>query len=143
MRALGLDLGSNRVGVAVRDSAGAVATPIETVERRDHPGSSGLHQRIARLVEEWEADAVVVGLPVSLDGSSGPAADGARKEIDALGDALSVPVVPYDERLTTVTAERSLMEQGVTGAARRQIVDSVAATVILQGWLDAGCPGGT
>jgi putative Holliday junction resolvase len=139
MRALGLDLGSKRIGVAISDSRGAVATPIETIGRRS-PRSD--RQRIAGLVEEWEVEIVVVGLPYSLDGGTGPAARSVLDEIEALGDTLRVPVVPYDERLTTVTAERSLMEQGVSGASRRQVVDQVAAAVILQSWLDAGCPDG-
>ena len=139
MRALGLDLGSKRIGVAISDSAGTVATPIATVERRSKRWD---HRQIALLVEEWEAELVVVGLPYSLDGGTGPAAVSALAEIASLGDTLIVPVVPYDERLTTVTAERSLMEQGIAGPARRQLVDRVAASVILQAWLDAGCPRG-
>jgi putative Holliday junction resolvase len=138
-RALGLDLGSKRIGVAISDSAGTVATPIDTIHRQAKRAD---YQRIALLVEEWEAELVVVGLPYSLDGGTGPAALGVLAEITALGDTLTVPVVPYDERLTTVTAERSLMEQGISGPARRQLVDQVAAAVILQAWLDAGCPGG-
>ena len=139
MRAIGLDLGSKRIGVAVSDSGGVLATPIDTVERNDVRAD---HERIAGLVEEWEAEIVVVGLPYSLDGGTGPAAQRALAEIAALGDTLTVPVVPYDERLTTVTAERNLMQQGMTGVARRAVVDQVAASVILQSWLDAGCPGG-
>ena len=139
MRAIGLDLGSKRIGVAVSDSGGVLATPIDTVERNDVRAD---HERIAGLVEEWEAEIVVVGLPYSLDGGTGPAAQKALAEIAQLGDTLTVPVVPYDERLTTVTAERNLMQQGMTGVARRAVVDQVAASVILQSWLDAGCPGG-
>ena len=139
MRALGLDIGSKRIGVAISDSAGAVATPIDTIDRQARRSD---YQRIALLVEEWEAELVVVGLPYSLDGGIGPAALNALAEIASLGDTLTVPVIPYDERLTTVTAERSLMEQGIAGPARRQLVDQVAAAVILQAWLDAGCPGG-
>ena len=140
MRALGLDLGSKRIGVSVSDSDGTLATPIETLQRQ---GSRAVdHKAIAELVREWEAEIVVVGLPLSLDGTKGPAAEEAESEITALGDTLTVPVVPYDERLTTVTAERSLMEQGITGPARRRVVDQVAAAVILQAWLDAGMPRG-
>jgi putative Holliday junction resolvase len=139
MRAIGLDLGTKRIGVAVSDSDGALATPIDTVQRQN---LSADHARIAWLVEEWEAEIVVVGLPYSLDGTTGPAARMALAEMVKLGDTLTVPVVPYDERLTTVTAERNLMDQGMNGVARRQVVDKVAASVILQSWLDAGCPGG-
>lgn len=140
MRALGLDLGERRVGVAVCDSAGTVATPVETLVRTGDPQRDV--QAIADQVREWQAEIVVVGLPISLDGSEGPAARSARSEIDRLGRLLSVPVVSYDERLTTVIAERSLVEQQVKGPRRRGVVDQVAAAVILQAWLDAGMPRG-
>lgn len=138
MRALGLDLGTRRVGVAISDSAGTVATPIEVLDRRaDHAAD---HREIAALLAEWEAEIVVVGVAYSLDGSVGPSARSHLAEIEELGDALSVPVVPYDERLTTVTAERSLMEQQMNAQERRRVVDKVAAAVMLQSWLDAGMP---
>ncbi len=140
MRALGLDLGERRVGVAVCDSAGTVATPVETVVRTGDPARDG--QAIVEQVEAWQAEIVVVGLPISLDGSEGPAARAARIETERLGRLLSVPVVSYDERLTTVIAERSLMEQQMKGPQRRGVVDQVAAAVMLQSWLDAGMPRG-
>ncbi len=140
MRALGLDLGTKRVGVAVSDSGGTLATPIEVVARLgDRPRE---HRIIVELVEEWEAEIVVVGLPYSLDGSLGPMAQKCLAEIKVLGDTLDVPVVPYDERLTTVTAERSLMEQNMNAEERRRVIDKVAAAVMLQAWLDAGMPRG-
>ena len=140
MRALGLDLGERRVGVAVCDSAGTVATPVETLVRS---GDAEADLRaIAGQVREWQVEIVVVGLPLSLDGTEGPAATAARTEIDRLGRLLSVPVVSYDERLTTVIAERSLMEQQMKGPRRRGVVDQVAAAVILQSWIDAGMPRG-
>ena len=140
MRALGLDLGERRVGVAVCDSAGTVATPVETLVRS---GAAETDLRaIADQVREWQAEIVVVGLPLSLDGTEGPAAKAARVEIDRLDRLLSVPVVSYDERLTTVIAERSLMEQQMKGPRRRGVVDQVAAAVILQSWIDAGMPRG-
>ncbi|NIR37902.1 MAG: Holliday junction resolvase RuvX [Actinobacteria bacterium] len=140
MRALGLDLGTKRIGVAVSDSAGTVATPIEVVVRRGDRAAE--HEVIAGLVREWEAVIVVVGLPYNMDGSLGPMAKKCLAETKALGDALDVPVVPYDERLTTVAAERSLMDQQLKAEARRRVVDKVAAAVMLQGWLDAGMPHG-
>ena len=135
MRAVGVDLGDRRIGIALSDSGGALATPWTKVERC---GDEGLdHRRIAALVEEAEAECVVVGLPLSLDGSVGPAAEKALAEVERLRAVLAVPVETYDERLTTVTAERVLREQGVTGRRRRQVVDQVAASVLLQAWLDA------
>lgn len=140
MRALGLDLGERRVGVAVCDSAGTVATPVETLLRTGDRGRDDA--AIADQVHEWQAEIVVVGLPLSLDGTEGPAARAAAAEIDRLDRLLSVPVVSYDERLTTVIAQRSLIEQEMRGPQRRGVVDQVAAAVILQSWLDAGMPGG-
>ncbi|MDW3218849.1 MAG: Holliday junction resolvase RuvX [Acidimicrobiales bacterium] len=140
MRALGLDLGSKRIGVAVSDSDGTLAMPIEVVARSGDRGRE--HGEIADLVAEWEAEIVIVGLPLNMDGSEGEMAKKYRREAKALGDTLDVPVVPYDERLTTVTAERTLMEQEMKADARRTVVDKVAAAVMLQSWLDAGMPDG-
>lgn len=126
--------------MAVCDSAGTVATPVETLVRTGCPDRD--LQSIADQVRDWQAEIVVVGLPISLDGSEGPAARAARAETERLGRLLPVPVVSYDERLTTVIAERSLMEQQMKGPRRRGVVDQVAAAVMLQSWLDAGMPHG-
>lgn len=134
MRALGLDLGSRRIGVAVSDSAGRVATPVTTIERsRDHTTD---HATIAALVEEYDAGVVAVGLPLSLDGSLGPAAQRVVDEIDELAQALGVPVETVDERFTTVTADRQLRAVGMKGRQRKQVIDQGAAAVLLQAWLD-------
>ena len=134
VRALGLDLGDRRIGVALSDAGGVLATPYETVNRMgDRPRE---HRRLAELVAETEAEVVVVGLPRSLDGSDGPAARKVRREVEALRAALAIPVETYDERFTTVTADRSLRAMEVRGARRRQVVDQVAAAVLLQAWLD-------
>lgn len=133
MKALGLDLGSKRIGVAL--TAGSVATPYEVVERaRTHKAD---HARIAALVEETGATVVVVGLPFSLDGSKGPAARLVEAEVAELEAALDVPVETWDERFSTVTANQSLMAQKMKADARRRVVDKVAAAVLLQSWLDA------
>lgn len=134
-RALGIDLGERRIGVAVSDAEGRVATPITVIERSGSRNRD--HQRISELVAEYEAGVVVVGLPLSLDGSTGPAAQAAEQEIGELEAALAVPVLTHDERFTTAIAERALAESGLSGKARRQRVDMVAASVILQSWLDA------
>jgi putative Holliday junction resolvase len=139
-RALGLDIGSRRVGVALSDSGGTVATPYEVVDRSGDRGRD--HRRIAALVDEAGADVVVVGMPLSLDGSIGPAAQAVLDEIDQLRGVLAVEIVTWDERLSTVQAERSLRAGNVRKAKRRRVVDQVAATVILQSWLDAGQPRG-
>jgi putative Holliday junction resolvase len=134
-RVLGIDLGAKRIGVAISDTDRTVATPIEVVlrtgdRRRDHRTLGG-------LAEEWEVTTVVVGVPYSLDGSIGPSAHGVLAEIDELRATIPVPVETYDERLSTVTAERSLMQQNLRAHERRRVVDMVAAAVLLQGWLDA------
>ena len=134
MRALGIDLGSKRIGVALSDSAGTVASPFEVVQRSGDRQRD--HRRIADLVDEAEAEVVVVGVPYSLDGSVGPAAKRALAEVRVLQRALPVPVETYDERLSTVTAHRSLQEMNVGAATRRRVVDKIAAAVILQAWLD-------
>jgi putative Holliday junction resolvase len=131
---LGLDLGSRRIGVAVSDSAGVVATPYTVLQRSGDRARD--HLAVADLVAELEAEHVVVGLPLSLDGSMGPAARTMAAEADELRATLTVPVDTHDERLTTVTADRSLRELKMKAEARRRVVDKVAAAVMLQSWLD-------
>jgi putative Holliday junction resolvase len=134
VRALGVDLGSRRVGVALSDSAGTLATPYETVERSGDVGRD--HRRLLELAAEADVECIVVGLPLSLDGTVGPAAAGVLDEVDQLRRATSLPVETYDERLTTVTADRLLRQGGRKGKARRKVVDQTAAAVLLQAWLD-------
>jgi putative Holliday junction resolvase len=134
VRVLALDLGTKRIGVAVSDRSGTIATPLTVIARSGRVDVD--HARIAALVLEEEAERVVVGLPLSLDGRKGPAALAAEAETDVLAAALSVPVESFDERLTTVTADRALVEAGMRGEDRRNVVDKVAAAVMLQAWLD-------
>lgn len=134
MRALGLDLGQRRIGVAVSDRSGTVASALTVLQRSGSIDAD--HRRIAALVAEEEAEIVVVGMPLSLSGAVGRAAQAARREIAALASVIDVPVTTVDERLSTVTAERALREAGVKGPRRRQVVDKVAAAVFLQAWLD-------
>jgi putative Holliday junction resolvase len=134
IRALGIDLGSKRIGVAVSDLSGTVANPLTTVHRSSSRRHD--HTAIADLVRVEEAETVVVGLPLSLDGRRGPAARAAEKEAKQLSSVVGVPVEMYDERFTTVTAERGLQDAGLDGRRRRQVVDKVAAAVMLQAWLD-------
>ncbi|WP_419931504.1 Holliday junction resolvase RuvX [Candidatus Poriferisodalis sp.] len=134
-RAVGVDLGSVRIGVAVAPADTAVAVPYEVLERSGERAQD--HEALAGMVAEVGAEVVVVGLPTSLDGTEGPAAAAVRTEADEIAAVLDVPVVLHDERYTTVSAERMLAEQGVRGPARRKVIDKVAAAVILQSWLDA------
>jgi putative holliday junction resolvase len=134
VRALGLDLGSRRIGVAISDSGGRVATPVTTLERSSRHELD--HLAIARLVQEWDAGVVVIGLPLSLDGTSGPAARAVLDEIDELSAAIAVPIDTVDERFTTVSAGQQLREAGVRGRAKTKVIDQAAAVVLLQTWLE-------
>jgi len=134
VRAVGIDLGSRRIGVALSDSAGTLALPYEVVHRSGDRRRD--HRRLAELVAEAEAEVLVVGIPYSLDGSVGPTARRYLAETEELRATIGVPVETYDERLTTVTAERSLRDTQLSGPARRKVVDQVAAAVMLQSWLD-------
>lgn len=135
MRALGLDLGSVRIGVALSDPSGMIASPHSVIERAEDVDID--HLAIATLVVEEGVECVVVGLPVSMNGSLGPAARAAKAEAAALATVLAVPVETFDERLTTVAADRLLLAGRVRGGARRRVVDKIAAAVMLQGWLEA------
>ena len=137
MRALGIDLGHRRIGVAVSDSGGALATPHSTIVRDGDPGAWAA--QVVELVEELRTGVVVVGLPLSLDGRRTAAARHALADAEVLRAALgerAVTVETIDERLTTVSAERALGEAGRRGRDRRAVVDQAAATVLLQAWLD-------
>jgi putative Holliday junction resolvase len=133
-RSLGIDVGSVRIGVAVSDPDGIMATPVETV-RRDR---SGKHlRRLAKLVTEWEAVEVIVGLPRTLADRTGPSALDAIDVAEALAQRVApIPVRLADERLTTVSAQRSLREAGVRAREQRAVIDQAAAVAILQSWLD-------
>jgi putative Holliday junction resolvase len=134
MRAVGLDLGQRRIGVALSDSEGRLALPYDTLVRRGDRSAD--HRRVAEIVAETGAEVVVVGMPTSLDGTPGPAARRTSAEVRALRTALAVPVETYDERYTTVSADRLLREAVRSGRRRREVVDTTAAAVILQGWMD-------
>ncbi len=123
------------MGLALSDSGGLVATPLEVLERSGSEAQD--HAAIAAVVADRNVEVVVVGLPLSLDGSMGPAARAARAEIGRLAAVVGVPVETCDERLTTVSANQHLRSGEVKGPRRRQVVDMVAAAVLLQSWLDA------
>jgi putative pre-16S rRNA nuclease len=136
-RRLGVDLGEVRIGVALSDPAGILATPLVTLSR-DRSGGRDL-DALAAMVVEHEVVEVVVGLPRTLAGRDGPAAraaaDYARALSGRLGEGVAVRLT--DERLTTVSATRMLAERGVRGRKQRAVIDQAAAVEILQGWLDA------
>jgi putative Holliday junction resolvase len=134
VRVIGIDLGSKRIGVAVSDRTGTLASPLTVVLRSGDLAVD--HQRLAALAAEEEAERMVIGLPLSLSGDAGPAARAALVEAEALAAVVGVPIETFDERLTTVTADRSLREGNIKGARRRQVIDKMAAAVMLQAWLD-------
>jgi len=134
-RVLAVDVGTRRLGVAVSDPTGTVASPLATVPRRT-PAEDA--KAIAALAGEQAAATVVVGLPVTLAGREGAAAEAVRAWLGEL--AALLPELDFqlaDERLSTVAAERALVGGGVRRRARREVVDQVAASVFLQTWLDA------
>ncbi len=136
-RVAAIDLGTRRIGVAYSDSGRTLASPWGTIERSGDVERD--RQAIVTAVQECEAGTVVVGLPLSLSGQAGPAAQAALTEADALRivlQPLGVVVETADERFTTVEAERSMRAAGRTGKAARKVVDSAAAMVLLQAWLD-------
>lgn len=134
MRALCLDVGSKRIGVAVSDPTGRIATPVETVEA--HPRSAAI-KRIVALATDYEVDTLVYGLPLTLDGTEGGAVRRTRAFVRGIRERLPVTFVEWDERLTSVAAERALIEADVRRKQRKAVIDQVAATMILQGYLDA------
>lgn len=132
-RALGVDPGSRRIGVALSDASGTIASPLTVVQR------TGSARRdlgeIAQLADEYEASVIVVGLPIGLSGHRGPAAKAAQRDADLLATLVTMPVEMHDERFTTVTAERLGRERG-RRPDRRTEIDKMAAAVMLQSWLD-------
>ncbi|MFB9903004.1 Holliday junction resolvase RuvX [Allokutzneria oryzae] len=134
-RRLGVDVGSVRVGIALSDPAPVLASPLVTLARDEKTGRD-VDQLVA-LVAEHEVVEVVVGLPRTLAGRHGPAAEAATSYAGVLARRLApVPVRLSDERLTTVSATRMLSDRGVRGKKQRKVIDQAAAVEILQGWID-------
>jgi putative Holliday junction resolvase len=129
-----LDLGAKRIGVAVSNSTRSVATPLRFVARSGDRERD--HRNIASIVSEYEAVGVVVGLPLSLSGETGPAARAVLEEIDDLRQVLEVDVDTIDERLTTKEASGALRRAGKPTREQRTIIDDSAATILLQSWID-------
>ncbi len=134
MRILGLDVGDKRIGVAVSDPMGWTAQGLEVLMREDS-GSDIL--RLKEIVKEYHVEAIVVGIPKNMDGTLGEQAEKVHEYIEALKEALGLPMIPWDERLSTVAAERSLLEADMSRAKRKRVIDKVAAVLILQGYLDS------
>ena len=133
MRVLCLDVGARRIGVAMSDPEGLLATPLTVVEHRDY---EGVADRIGELIQEHGVQLLLVGMPRSLDGSLGHQAAEVDQFIGRLSEQISIPIETWDERLSTVAAQRMMMESGAKRSARKDSVDAMAATLILQGYLD-------
>lgn len=134
MRVLGLDIGQTRVGVAVSDPHGCVASPVTVLDARN---PAHMVRLLAELVEDYEIEQLVVGLPITLAGDEGPQAAEVRRVGDDLAAHLGVPLDYHDERNSSAEAKRVMREAGVSERDQRGSLDKVAAAIVLQGWLDA------
>lgn len=134
IRILALDPGSKRIGVALSDELGWTAQPLETYERRSVSEDVA---HIQQLVRQHHVRRVVMGLPIRMDGRPGPEADAARLFLESLERALDVPVIAWDERLTSRAAEKVLIDADVSRKKRRGTVDRIAAAILLQSYLQS------
>ena len=134
MKALGIDHGDARIGLAISDDLGMLAHPLETIALKDVDDPLA---RIAAIVERDKISAIILGLPRNMDGSYGPAAEKVRTFAEQLRARVPCEVKMWDERLTSVAAQRSLHEAGRNVKRSREVIDQVAAQLILQGWLDS------
>ncbi|MGG1215115.1 Holliday junction resolvase RuvX [Micromonospora provocatoris] len=136
MRIMGLDVGSKTVGVAISDALGWTAQGIETVKIDEANGEFGIG-RIAELVKEYTITEFVVGFPKNMNNTVGPRGEASENYKKLLEETFSLPVKLWDERLTTMAAERMLIEADVSRKKRKQVIDKMAAVMILQGYLDS------
>lgn len=133
MRYMGVDLGSKRIGIALSDPRGTFASPLTVVTRRG--GRQDL-QEVADLAKDYQADVIVVGLPLNLRGESSVAVENMAREIEQLREVAAVPVETYDERLTSAAASKVLIGGGMKREQRKDNIDKVAAAMLLQSYLD-------
>ena len=137
MRVLGLDYGSKTVGVAICDPLGWTAQPVETIERKEENKLRKTLARIESLVKEYNVEKIVLGLPRNMDGSSGERVEKTLEFKTMLERRVKLPIILWDERLTTVAAEEILIESGIRREHRKAYVDQIAAGLILQEYLDS------
>ncbi len=133
MRTLAIDHGTKRVGLALSDETGTIAQPLNFISAQP---AAKLLDSLKQIVAERKAEAIVVGMPRNMDGSYGPAAEKTREFVAALQQVVTVPVHVWDERLTSVQANRFLIEAGVRREKRKERVDQTAAAILLQSYLD-------
>ncbi|MCG7345056.1 Holliday junction resolvase RuvX [Sporosarcina sp. ACRSL] len=136
MRVMGLDVGSKTVGIAISDALGWTAQGIETIKIDESAGQFGM-SRIQELVTEYAVTSFVVGYPKNMNNSVGPRGEASIRFAEMLKEAFGLPVTLWDERLTTMAAERMLIEADVSRKKRKTVIDKMAAVMILQGYLDS------
>src|SRR4030042_230028 len=133
MRTMGVDIGSHTIGIAVSDELGITAQGLKTLKRKSMRED---FKEIATIIRQFEVEKIVVGLPKKMDGTLGTQAEIVLKWIKALKDEIPVPVVSWDERLSTVGASKVLLEADLSRRKRKKVIDKLAAVLILQGYLD-------
>lgn len=136
MRALGLDVGTKTIGVAVSDALGWTAQGIETVKINEERQIFGL-DRLKEIIVSYEIDKVIVGLPKNMNGSIGERGEACQRFAKMIEEEFNLPVILWDERLSTMAAERFLISADVSRKKRKQVIDKMAAVVILQNYLDS------
>ncbi len=136
MRIIGLDYGTKTVGVAISDALGITAQAVETITRKEENKLRKTLARIEELIKENDVEEIVVGLPKNMNNTLGERAEACKEFADSLERRTGLPVVMWDERLSTVSADKVLMESGVRRENRKAVIDQIAAVFILQGYLD-------
>lgn len=136
MRIMGLDVGSKTIGVAISDALGWIAQGIETIKIDEEAGELGI-ERIKELVQQYEVTEFVVGYPKNMNNTVGPRGEASEKYKQLLEQTFQLPVTLWDERLTTMAAERMLIDADVSRKKRKKVIDKMAAVMILQGYLDS------
>lgn len=137
MRVIGLDYGTKTVGVAVSDALGITAQGVETIQRSQTNKLRKTLARIEQLIQEYNAEKIVLGCPLNMNSTEGPRVQATMEFKQMLERRTGLEVILQDERLTTVSAERILMESGVRRENRKDVIDKIAAGIFLQTWLDA------
>ncbi|MBO1909926.1 Holliday junction resolvase RuvX [Sporosarcina sp. 6E9] len=135
MRIMGLDVGTKTVGIAISDALGWTAQGIETIQIDENAGNFGM-KRIRKLVAEYQVSSFVVGFPKNMNNTVGPRGEASERYARLLEKTFGLPVTLWDERLTTMAAERMLIEADVSRKKRKTVIDKTAAIMILQGYLD-------
>ncbi|MDR6747158.1 Holliday junction resolvase RuvX [Bacillus pumilus] len=136
MRILGLDLGTKTLGVAISDEMGWTAQGIETIKINEAGGDFGL-SRLSEIVSQYGTDKIVLGFPKNMNGTVGPRGEASQSFAKVLENTYNVPVVLWDERLSTMAAEKMLISADVSRQKRKKVIDKMAAVMILQGYLDS------